>query len=178
MSEAAVDIAQQYLTFGLGSETFAINVERVREVLDTANVTQVPQTPDYMLGVINLRGSVVPVVDMRVKFGMETAEKTVDTCIVVLEIAVGGDIVVVGALADSVREVLDISADKIEPPPRLGTKLNTDFIQGMGNCNGEFVVILNVDQTFTCEELQLARMVGGSAETEVESEDTIVGFEA
>jgi len=157
MTEAAVDMTHQYLTFMLGDETFAVDVAKAREVLDSINITNVPQTPEYMLGVINLRGSVVPVIDMRLKFGLEKRDRTVDTCIIVLEIAVDGDAVVIGAQADSVQEVLEISTGQIEPPPRLGTKLNTEFIRGMGNCNDEFVIILDIDKVFTVDELELAK---------------------
>jgi purine-binding chemotaxis protein CheW len=153
MSEAAMELAQQYLTFGLGNETFAVDVAKTKEVLDDIKITRVPQTPAYMLGVLNLRSSVVPVIDMRLKFGMEQVEQTVDSCILVLEVSVDDDTIVVGALADSVREVLDILPDQIEPPPRLGTKLNTDFIHGMDNCDGEFVIILDIDHVFSVEEL-------------------------
>ena len=168
MSETALELSQQYLTFGLGNETFAVDVAKAREVLDGINITKVPQTPEYMLGVINLRSSVVPVIDMRLKFGMEQVEQTVDTCIIVLEINVDGDSIIVGALADSVREVLDILPDQIEPPPRLGTKLNTDFIQGMGNCNDEFVIILNIDKVFSVDELSLVQ--GMSNDTNADDE--------
>ncbi|PLY02992.1 MAG: chemotaxis protein CheW [Desulfuromonas sp.] len=156
MSEAAAELSQQYLTFGLGDESFAVDVAKAREVLDSSNITKVPQTPDYMLGVINLRGSVVPVIDMRLKFGMEAAERTIDTCIIVLEIhADDGEPLTISVQADSVQEVLDITESQIEPPPRLGTKLDTDFIKGMGNCNDEFVIILDIDKVFTTEELVL-----------------------
>jgi purine-binding chemotaxis protein CheW len=166
MSEAALELVQQYLTFGLGNETFAVDVAKAREVIDDINITAVPQTPEYMLGVINLRGRVVPVIDMRMKFGMDKAEQTVDSCIIVLEVDVDGDVIVVGALADSVREVLDINPDQIEPPPRLGTKLNTEFIHGMGNCNDEFVIILDIDKVFSVEELNLVQEVSAENETE------------
>lgn len=166
MSETALALAQQYLTFGLGNETFAVDVAKTREVLDDISITAVPQTPDYMLGVINLRSSVVPVIDMRMKFNMEKVAQTVDSCIIVLEVNVDGDLIVVGALTDSVREVLDINPDQIEPPPRLGTKLNTDFIQGMGNCNDEFVIILDIDKVFSVDELNLVQEVYAEKEDE------------
>src|SRR5512133_10699 len=118
----------QFLTFLLGDEIFAVNVLQVKEILDLANITQVPQMPDFMLGVINLRGSVVPVVDLRRKFGMADREQHRDNCVVVMEVDFGGEMTVVGALADSVQEVLDLQQDQIEPPPRLGLQLNTDFI--------------------------------------------------
>jgi purine-binding chemotaxis protein CheW len=169
MNKAAIEVALQYLTFCLGAESFAVDVAKAREVIDDISITAVPQTPEYMLGVINLRGSVVPVIDMRRKFGMETVEQTVDTCIIVLEVNVEGESIVVGALADSVSEVLDIYPEQIEPPPRLGTKLNTDFIQGMGNCNDEFVIILNIDKVFSVDELQLVREINEEMNEEDES---------
>lgn len=157
MNSAAVETAHQYLTFCLGNETFAVDVSKAREVLDGINITEVPQTPDYMLGVINLRGAVVPVIDMRRKFAMEAKEHTVDTCIIVLEVAVDDDLVVIGALADSVREVLDILPSQIEPPPRLGSKLDTEFIDGMGNCNDDFIIILAIDKVFSADEVELVK---------------------
>ena len=168
MSVAVLTETTQFLTFTLAEDVFAINVTMAKEVLDVCNVTRVPQTPAYMLGVINLRGSVVPVIDMRLKFGMAAAEMTRDTCIVVVEVDVDGDSVVVGALADSVREVLDLAPSQIEPPPRIGTRLNTEFIKGMGNLDGRFVIILDINRVFSAEELSLVQGLsdrpGGEAE--------------
>jgi len=143
----------QYLTFKLGDEVFALDIGKVREVLDFTAVTKVPQTPDFMRGVINLRGNVVPVVDMRLKFGMSQTEKTVNTCVIITEIDVDGETTVVGAMADSVQEVLDLEPEQIEPPPRIGAKLNTDFIMGMGKHNDQFIMILNIDKVFSGIEL-------------------------
>jgi purine-binding chemotaxis protein CheW len=106
-----------------------------------------------MRGVINLRGSVVPVVDMRLKFGMSATEKTVNTCIIVMEIIIEQETAIVGALADSVQEVLELEPEQIEPAPRIGTKLNTEFLVGMGKHNETFIMILNIDKVFTFEEL-------------------------
>lgn len=154
MKEAQA-FAQQYLTFRLGEEIFAVDVLQVREILDLTPVTRVPQMPDYMLGVINLRGSVVPVIDMRRKFGLPAATATRDSCIVVLEVSLGGEHIVVGALTDAVSEVLDLPAEAIEPPPRLGTKLRSEFIRGMGKKDDQFQIILNIDRIFSSEELTL-----------------------
>jgi purine-binding chemotaxis protein CheW len=143
----------QYLTFKLRDEVFALDIGKVREVLDFTTVTKVPQTPDFMRGVINLRGNVVPVVDMRLKFGLSMTEKTVNTCVIITEIDVDGETTVVGAMADSVQEVLDLEPEQIEPPPRIGTKLNTDFIMGMGKHNDQFIMILNIDKVFSGIEL-------------------------
>ena len=143
----------QYLTFKLRDEVFALDIGKVREVLDFTTVTKVPETPDFMRGVINLRGNVVPVVDMRLKFGLSITEKTVNTCVIITEIDVDGETTVVGAMADSVQEVLDLEPEQIEPPPRIGAKLNTDFIMGMGKHNDQFIMILNIDKVFSAIEL-------------------------
>ena len=145
----------QYLTFKLGDELFGVDVSKAREVLDYSEVTHVPQMPGYMLGVINLRGSVVPVINLRKKFGLVDTEQTIDTCIIVIEIEIDGDVIVVGTMVDAVQEVLDLTEAQIEPPPRLGTKLNTEFIKGMGNIDGQFLIILDIDRVFTAEELSV-----------------------
>jgi purine-binding chemotaxis protein CheW len=157
MSVAGITETTQYLTFKLDDEVFALDVAKVREILDFTMVTKVPQTPDFMRGVINLRGSVVPVIDMRLKFGMSLTEKTVNTCIVVVEINLDNETTILGALADSVQEVVDMEPDQIEPAPKIGTRLNTDFIRGMGKRDGKFVMILDIDKVFTTDELMMAQ---------------------
>jgi purine-binding chemotaxis protein CheW len=142
---------------------FALDISKVREVLDYTVVTKVPQTPEFMRGVINLRGCVVPVVDMRLKFGMQSAAQTVNTCIIIVEIAVAGESTILGAMADSVQEVLDMESSQIEPPPRIGTKLNTDFIRGMGKHNEQFIMILDIDKVFSCDELSVVQGSAGPA---------------
>jgi purine-binding chemotaxis protein CheW len=149
--------ATQYLTFKLRDEVFALDIGKVREVLDFTTVTKVPQTPDFMRGVINLRGNVVPVVDMRLKFGLSQTEKSVNTCVIITEIDVDGETTVVGAMADSVQEVLDLEPNEIEPPPKIGTKLNTDFIHGMGKHGEGFIMILDIDKVFSADELAIAQ---------------------
>ena len=153
MAEANGSENHQYLTFKLDEEVFALGIDKVREVLDYTSVTKVPQTPDFMRGVINLRGSVVPVVDMRLKFGMAKTEKTVNTCIIIVEINLEGETTVLGALADSVQEVLDLEPQQIEPAPKIGTKLRTEFIRGMGKRGEQFIIILDIDKVFSGEEL-------------------------
>jgi len=153
MSVAGITETTQYLTFELDRETFALDVAKVREILDSPTVTKVPQTPQYMRGVINLRGSVVPVIDLRLKFGMAETEQTVNTCIIVVEIELDGELIILGALADSVQEVIDLEPEQIEPSPRIGTKLNTDFIKGMGKHNEQFIMILDIDKVFSATEL-------------------------
>ncbi len=117
MAVAAIRETRQYLTFKLAQEVFAVDVEKVREILELTTITKVPKTPEYMRGVINLRGSVVPVMDLRLKFGMPASERTVDTCIVVVEVLHENDVMVIGALADSVQEVFELEPEQIEPPP-------------------------------------------------------------
>jgi purine-binding chemotaxis protein CheW len=163
MSIAGITETMQCLTFKLGEEVFAVNVAKVREILDFTTVTKVPQTPDFMRGVINLRGSVVPVVDMRLKFGLSATEKTVNTCIIVMEIVLDGDTSIVGALADSVQEVLELEPEQIEPAPRIGTKLNTEFLVGMGKHNETFIMILNIDKVFTFDEIESMQGSGSQA---------------
>ena len=144
----------QYLTFNLADEVFAVDVGRVREILEITSITKVPQTPDFMRGVINLRGSVVPVIDLRLKFGMSETERTVNTCIIVVEVTMDGETIVLGSLADSVQEVIEMEPAQIEAAPHIGTHLNTDFIKGMGKHDGRFVMILDIDQIFSAHELE------------------------
>jgi len=159
-----VEQAAQYLTFRLCEEIFALEITQVREVLDYTAITRVPRMPEFMRGVINLRGSVVPVVDLRLKFGMSSTERTLNTCIIIAEVAIGGERTLLGALADAVQEVIDLEADQIEPPPRLGTSVNARFIRGMGKRDEGFVIILDVDRVFSDDELAQVQEVGASPE--------------
>jgi purine-binding chemotaxis protein CheW len=143
----------QYLTFTLAEETFAIEIVKVREVIDYVHVTRVPRMPGFLRGVINLRGSVVPVIDLRLILGMPSIEKTVDTCVIIAEVQMEGDSLHLGMLADSVQEVIDIDPSQIDPPPKLGSMLNTDFIRGMGKREEGFFIILNIDRVLSGEEL-------------------------
>lgn len=160
MEKVSANSGLQYVTFSLGRELFGVEVTRTREILSLTPVTSVPQTPDYMLGVINLRGQVVPVVDMRLKLGLPAGRETEDTCIIVVEVLVDGEIIIVGALADAVREVLEISADQIEPPPRLGTRLKTEFMSGMGKIDDQFMILLNIDRIFNSEDIAKIQETG------------------
>jgi len=156
---AAIMEMTQYLTFRLGDEVFALDITKVREVLDFTAVTKVPRTPEFMRGVINLRGSVVPVVDLRLKFGMTRTENTVNTCIIITEVTVDGDTAVLGCLSDSVQEVLDLEPGNIAPAPRIGAKLRTEFIRGMGRRDERFIIILDIDKVFSSDELaQVGRL--------------------
>ena len=151
---------KQYLTFKLGDEMFAINVGQVREVLDITTITKVPRAPGFMRGVINVRGSVVPVVDLRLKFDMEKSESTVDSRIVVMELFLDNDQTVIGAMADSVHDVMDLETENIEPPPNIGARWRTEFIKGIGKNNEEFIIVLDIDQIFSTDELSLLQETG------------------
>ena len=157
MNAAVITEANQYLTFKLSEEVYALDIGKVREVLDFTTVTKVPRTPEFMRGVINLRGSVVPVVDLRLKFGMPKTEKTVNTCVIIVEVTVDGETTILGALADSVQEVIDLGPEQIEPAPKIGTKLRTEFIKGMGKQDEHFIIILDIDQVFSADELSLVK---------------------
>jgi len=165
MGATGVEQTAQYLTFRLGEEVFALDITQVREVLDYTNITRVPRMPEFMRGVINLRGSVVPVVDLRLKFGMSGTERTVNTCIIIAEVTIEGERTLLGALADSVQEVIDLEAGQIEPAPRLGTSIHAQFIRGMGKREENFVIILDVDKVFSSDELSLVQGAGAATET-------------
>lgn len=156
MDHQSADIVQadQYLTFILDKETYAVEIVKVREVIDYAYVTRVPRMPPYMCGVINLRGSVVPVIDLRLILGMSAVEKTIDTCIIIAEVSMEDDMLHVGMLADSVQEVIDVDPNQIDPPPRMGTRLDTGFIKGMGKRDDRFFIILNIDKVLSGDELE------------------------
>jgi purine-binding chemotaxis protein CheW len=160
MSVTSITDIRQYLTFQLSDEIFALDVSHVREILEFTTVTKVPKTPEYMRGVINLRGSVVPVLDMRLKFGMSMTEKTVNTCIIVVEVSFEGETSIIGALVDSVEEVFELEPGQIEPAPKIGVQLKTEFIKGMGKRDDRFIIILDIDKVFSSEELSVAGGMG------------------
>jgi purine-binding chemotaxis protein CheW len=150
----------QYMTFKLGDELFAINVSQVREVLEVPQITKVPTSPDYMRGVVNVRGQAIPVVDLRLRFGLPRSADTLNTRIVVMELELDGEAAVLGGIADSVHEVIELEPESINPPPRIAMRWRTDFIRGMGRRGDEFIILLDVNAVFSSEELAL---VGASA---------------
>jgi purine-binding chemotaxis protein CheW len=156
MAISSITETTQFLTFVLADEVFAVDIGRVKEVLEYTQLTKVPRTPKFMCGVINLRGSVVPVMDMRLKFNMSQLERTVNTCIIIIEVTVGENKTVLGAMADSVKEVMSLDPDQIDAPPKIGAKLRTDFIRGMGKQGDHFIIILDTDKVFSAEELEQA----------------------
>ncbi len=161
MGIAAITKPTKFVTYKLDHENYALDIDQVREVLDYTTITKVPQMPDFVRGVINLRGSVVPVVDLRAKFGLPATERTVDTRILIVEVTVDQESTVLGALADAVKEVIELEPDQIDPPPKIGTRLKTDFIRGVGKRDNEFIIILDVDRVFSSDDLAAVLEAGG-----------------
>jgi purine-binding chemotaxis protein CheW len=145
----------QYITFKLGDELFAINVNQVREVLELSQITKVPSAPKYMRGVVNVRGKATPVVDLRLKFGLPGAADTINSRIVVMELDLDGEQTVVGGIADSVHEVVELEPGQINPPPQIAMRWRTELIQGMGRRGDEFIIILNINQVFASDTAAL-----------------------
>jgi purine-binding chemotaxis protein CheW len=148
------NLSNQYLTFKVDQEYFAISVSNIREVLEFTSVTNIPGMPEFMKGIINVRGSVVPVLDLKKKFNLGQTEKSIDTSVIVTEIKIEDDEVVIGLITDSVSEVVEINAESIEPVPRIGTSIDSSFIQGMGKKGKNFVIILNIKKVLSTDELE------------------------
>jgi len=159
----------QFLTFTLGKEIFALDIGTVREVLELMPITHIPRTPEFMRGVINLRGHAVPVVEMRRKLNMKPIDDTVDTCIIVVELEHAGETTIMGALVDSVREVFEMSPDAVEPAPKMGAAVKAEYIRGMGRQDDNFVIILDIAKVFSAEELAIAKGVAGEETEEAEA---------
>ena len=159
----------QYLTFLLAGETFAIGINGVKEIIEYGDLTTVPMMPAFIRGVINLRGSVVPVVDLSARFGKTICTVTKRTCIVIIEVQSVDEKHDVGMMVDAVSAVLDIPQSEIEPPPAFGARIRTDFIEGMGKVSGKFVIILNVDHVLSIEEMAEMAMVGSPGQGQIVS---------
>lgn len=156
----------QYLTFTLGTEVYALEVSHVREVLEVIPITHLPRTVEHMRGVINVRGTVVPVLDLRLRFGLSRTENTVNTCIVVLDVVAEGTSVVLGALVDSVQEVVDFDSTQIEPAPRIGSGRGTDYLQGIGKRGDTFILILDIREVFSREDIEAVADVEAAVDSE------------
>lgn len=146
----------KYLTFSLASEEYGVEILKVREIIGIMDITSMPQTPAYVKGVINLRGKVIPVIDLRLKFGMEPAEYTEQTCIVVVDVGS-----LVGVIVDTVQEVLDIDQNQIDPPPPLGASVDTSFVMGMGKVKDDVKILLDIDKALGTEELEALMQASG-----------------
>ena len=153
-----------FLSFKLGDEEFAAHVGKVLNILEMTKITEVPRAPEYMKGVINLRGTVLPVIDTRIKFGMTPTEYTTNTCIIVLDVDMDGESIHVGALVDSVQAVLEFDAKNIMPAPSIGSRYRSEFIEGVVNVDDKFIMLLNMDAVFSGDEL--TKMHDKTKETE------------
>ena len=155
-------LAGKYLTFRLANEEYGLEILKVQEIIQLQSITRVPRTPPYVRGVINLRGKVIPVVDLRAKFGIEPAEDTERTCIIVVQIHVGDALLVIGILIDEVREVLDIRAENIEESPSFGSSVETEFILGMGKVGTSVKILLDIDRVLSAAETLSLRSATGN----------------
>jgi purine-binding chemotaxis protein CheW len=158
--DANMDI-KSYLTFVLGEEVFACHVNKLLHILEIPYITDIPGSPPYMKGIINLRGKVLPVIDTKIKLGMPPTEFTKDTCIVVMDINLDNDSLLVGALVDSVQEVLEFDSDKMLPAPNLGSKYHSDFITGIVRRNEKFIMVLDIDMVFSLDEIDFLKATSG-----------------
>lgn len=152
---AATDRGGKYLTFSLAGEEYGIGILKIKEIIGMLSITTVPQTPDFVKGVINLRGKVIPVIDLRLRFGMEPMEYTDRTCTVVVEIEGTSSPVLMGIVVDSVSEVLNIKSEEIEDAPSFGTRLNTESILGMAKLEGSVKILLDIDRVLDVEKMGL-----------------------
>lgn len=150
---AAKEEAGQYLTFEVAQEGYAIDILEVREIIEMGRMTRVPMTPEHIRGVINLRGNVVPVVDLSARLGKTVSKLTKRSCIVLVEVTIGDDKQSLGMLVDEVKEILEIAPTDLQPPPSFGTDIRTDFIQAMGRVADEFMIMLDVNHVLSVDEL-------------------------
>ncbi|MCD6401855.1 MAG: purine-binding chemotaxis protein CheW [Anaerolineales bacterium] len=153
VNQALVDKAGKYLTFSLGQEQYGLEILKVREIIGYMDITAVPQTPHHVKGVINLRGQVIPVIDLRAKFGMQMVDTTEETCVIVVEIDQDNQKLSIGAVVDRVEEVLDIDGESIEPTPEFGPSVNTDFILGMGKVGETVKILLDINRVLSNEDI-------------------------
>jgi len=168
MQESVANNSKRYLTLTLGEASFAIDIDVVREILDYTDITRIPQALPFMRGVVNVRGAAVPVVDLAQKLGLGEVKRTINTRIVIMEVTHDGVPSVIGALADSVREVLELDADSIAPPPQLGSQGKTELLRGIGTHDGHFILVLDADRVFASDELlNMADVVASTPETAI-----------
>ncbi len=155
--------AGKYLTFKLGSEEFGIVIMKVKTIIGLMEITKVPRTPHFVRGVINLRGQIIPIVDMRKKFGMETIDDTRETTIIVVEVRKSDHIQEIGIVVDSVSEVMDISEENIDDTPEFGSEFESDFIMGMAKAKGRVISLLSIEQILSTDEIvKLAELNQGA----------------
>ncbi|HPX05811.1 MAG TPA: chemotaxis protein CheW [Tenuifilaceae bacterium] len=171
MNQENLSRINSYLSFKLGEEEFAAHVGKVLNILEMTKITEVPKAPEYMKGVINLRGTVLPVIDTRIKFGMSPTVYTTNTCIIVLDIEMDGESIHVGALVDSVQAVLELDENTLLPAPSIGSKYKSEFIEGVANIDDRFIMILNMDSVFSSDELSSMKVKADETEKTSEIEE-------
>lgn len=154
VTELGLELAGKYLTFGLAEEEYGLEILRVREIIGMMEVTPIPRTPDFVLGVINLRGKVIPVVDLRLKFGLPYKEPDDRTCVIVVEVMSQNEAIMMGIVVDMVNEVADVRAENVEPTPSFGVALDTSFILGMAKFGEKVITLLAIDKVLTSTEMQ------------------------
>jgi len=165
---------QQYLTFMIAGEEYAISLLRVKEIIEYDTVTPVPKTPEWVRGVINLRGSVVPVIDLAVKFRLPASVAGRLTCIVITEVECGGEATIMGVMADSVRQVIDLKPENVEHPPTFGTRVKVDYLNGMARSGKKFCLILNTEKVLSTDELlELSDAVDQPADPQLSPEPLV-----
>ena len=145
--------AKSYLTFKLGEEQFGVHVSQVLNILEMTSITRVPKSPDYMKGVINLRGKVLPVIDARIKFGMPETEYTDNTCIIVMDLEMDGKTINIGTIVDGVLSVVEIDDSQVEPPPNIGSKFKSEFIYGMAKVDEDFIMLIDMQKVISADEM-------------------------
>ncbi len=168
MSNDFLKKVNSYLSFQIGTEIFAANVTSILNILEMTKITRVPKSPVFMKGVMNLRGSVLPVLDTRIKFGLPETEYTTNTCILVLELVSKNETIQMGAIVDNVQEVLELSDDEIQPPPSIGTNFRSDFLVGMASKNNNFIMIIDVNEVFA--DYDIINIQELSAESKISTE--------
>ncbi|MGZ8159139.1 MAG: chemotaxis protein CheW [Methylobacter sp.] len=162
----ALEEQQQYLTFMLSGETYAISILRIKEIIQYGQLTEVPRMPNFIRGVINLRGAVVPVIDLSARFGRPPTQVGRRNCIIIIEVEIEEETHSVGVMVDAVNAVLEISDSEIEPAPTFGTNIHAEFIAGIGKINGKFVIILNIQQVLSMEDMVALATVGSVSTAE------------
>ncbi|WP_333879219.1 chemotaxis protein CheW [Methylobacter sp.] len=167
VGSAELEEPQQYLTFMLSGETYAISILRIKEIIQYGQLTEVPRMPAFIRGVINLRGAVVPVIDLSARFGKLPTAIGRRNCIIIIEVAMGEETQSVGVMVDAVNAVLEIPAGEIEPAPTFGTNIRADFIAGMGKINGKFVIILNIQYVLSMDDMSALAEVGSGSAAEL-----------
>ncbi len=161
----SISLSNQFVTFKIENEVYAIDVFKIREILEVPDITKVPGMPPMIRGVINIRGSVVPVLDLKMQFGQERTEQTQDTAVIVTEIVNDEDVIQIGIMVDAANEVITLEPDEIEEPPRLGIFIDNKYLSGMGKINDDFVIILNIDKILSEEEITQVAATNPQAKT-------------